>query len=48
MGLSIHSDEHFMKEALKQAKNAYDQGEIPVGAVVVANKQIIARAYNQT
>ncbi|QSE98981.1 nucleoside deaminase [Fulvivirga lutea] len=48
MGLSIHSDEHFMKEALKQAKLAYEQGEIPVGAVVVANKQIIAKAYNQT
>ena len=48
MGLSIHSDEHFMKEALKQAQLAYEQGEIPVGAVVVANNQIIAKAYNQT
>lgn len=48
MALSIHSDEHFMKEALKQAKIAYHEGEIPIGAVVVANKQIIARAYNQT
>lgn len=48
MDLSIHSDEHFMKEAYKQAQLAYEEGEIPVGAVVVANKQIIARAYNQT
>lgn len=48
MGLSIHSDEHYMKEALKQALLAEDAGEIPVGAVVVANNQIIARAHNQT
>jgi len=48
MALSIHSDEHFMREALKQAQQAGEDGEIPIGAVVVANKQIIARAYNQT
>ncbi|MTI22298.1 nucleoside deaminase [Fulvivirga sp. RKSG066] len=48
MSLTIHSDEHFMKEALKQARMAAEEGEIPIGAVVVANKQIIARAYNQT
>jgi len=46
--LSIHSDEHYMKEALKQAQMAYEEGEVPVGAVIVANNQIIARAYNQT
>ena len=46
--LSIHSDERFMKEALRQAQIAYDEGEVPVGAVVVANYQIIAKAYNQT
>ncbi len=46
--LSIHSDEHFMKEALKQALLSEQAGEIPVGAVVVANNQIISRAYNQT
>jgi len=46
--LSIHSDEHFMREALKEAKKAFDLGEIPVGAVVVCNNQIISRAYNQT
>jgi len=48
MVLSIHSDEYFMGEALKQAKLAFDEDEIPVGAVVVANNKIIARAYNQT
>lgn len=46
--LTIHSDEHFMREALKQALIAREEGEIPVGAVVVASNQIIARAYNQT
>ncbi|ELR68146.1 tRNA-specific adenosine-34 deaminase [Fulvivirga imtechensis AK7] len=47
MTLSIHSDEHYMREALKQALLAKEEGEIPVGAVVVANNRIIARAYNQ-
>ena len=48
MTLTIHSDEHFMKEALKEAQKAFDADEIPVGAVVVCNKQIIARAHNLT
>lgn len=47
MSLSIYSPERFMKEAWLQAKQAYDQGEIPVGAVVVANNRIIAKAHNQ-
>jgi tRNA(adenine34) deaminase len=46
--LSVHSDEHYMKEALKQAQLAYEIGEVPVGAVVVCNNKIIARAHNQT
>ncbi len=46
--LSIHSDEYFMKQALKEAEKAYQQDEVPVGAVVVCNKQIIARSHNQT
>ncbi len=45
--LSIFSDEHYMKQALEQAKLAFEEGEVPVGAVVVANKKIIARAHNQ-
>ncbi|MFN8416734.1 MAG: nucleoside deaminase [Cytophagaceae bacterium] len=48
MTLSIHSDEHYMREALKEARKAYDAGEIPVGAVVVSQNKIIARAHNQT
>ncbi len=39
--------ETFMREALKEAKKASDKGEVPVGAVVVFQNKIIARAYNQ-
>jgi tRNA(adenine34) deaminase len=46
--LSIFSDEYFMQEAYKQALYAKEEGEIPIGAVVVCNNKIIARAYNQT
>jgi len=42
------SDEYFMKKAFAEAVQAFDEGEIPVGAVVVANNKIIARAYNLT
>ena len=37
-----------MKRALKEAEIAYDKGEVPIGAVIVANNQIIARAHNLT
>ena len=43
----LHSDEAYMKEALKQAKYALEENEVPVGAVVVCNNKIISRAYNQ-
>jgi len=46
--LSIHSDEHFMKQALLEAEAAFEADEIPVGAVVVCRNRIIARAHNQT
>lgn len=46
--LSVNTDEHYMREALRQAQYAFDEGEIPVGAVVVSGNKIIARAYNQT
>ncbi len=48
MELTVFSDEHYMKEALKEAQYGAEEGEIPVGAVVVSNKRIIARAHNQT
>lgn len=46
MELNTHS--FFMKEALKEAVKAFDAGEVPVGAVVVCQNKIIARAHNQT
>ncbi|WP_143962745.1 nucleoside deaminase [Litoribacter populi] len=46
--MELYSHEYFMNEAFKQAKIAFEEGEIPVGAVVVCNNRIIARAYNQT
>ncbi len=46
--LTVNSDEHYMEQAIKQAKVAALKGEIPVGAVVVCQNKIIARAHNQT
>lgn len=43
--IQIH--EKFMKEALKQAKKAYQIGEAPIGCVIVQDGKIIARGYNQ-
>ncbi len=42
------SDEYFMREALKEAKEAFQQGEVPVGAVIVLNNRIISKAHNLT
>jgi len=42
------SDEYFMREALKEARKAFERDEVPVGAVVVAGNRIIARAHNLT
>jgi len=44
----VLSDEYFMNEALKEAQKAMDMEEVPVGAVVVNQNRIIARAHNQT
>ncbi len=40
-------DEHFMRQALVQAQTAFEEEEVPVGAVVVVNNRIISRGYNQ-
>lgn len=48
MPLSVFSDEFFMKEALKEARKAFEEDEIPIGAVIVCNNRIIARAHNLT
>ena len=45
--MELFNDEYFMREALKQAELAFEKDEVPVGAVVVVNNKIIARAYNQ-
>ena len=46
--LSVFSDESFMKKALQEAEIAYGEGEVPVGAVIVCNNVVIAKAHNQT
>src|SRR6185436_20234374 len=45
--IDLQSDHYFMGEALRQAQRAYDAEEVPVGAVVVREGRIIARAFNQ-
>ena len=46
--ITPYNDEYFMKQALQEAYKAYEQDEVPVGAIVVANNQIIARSHNFT
>jgi len=41
-------DTYFMKKALQEAEMAFDKGEVPVGAVIVVQDRIIARAHNLT
>ena len=41
------NDEYFMQQALKQAQIAFDEDEVPIGAVVVINNKVVARGYNQ-
>jgi len=45
--IDLHSDDYFMSEALREAMKAYRHGEVPVGAVLVRDGRVIARAYNQ-
>ena len=44
----MFTDEYFMKMALQEAQNAYEENEIPVGCVIVLDNRIIARAHNLT
>ena len=41
------TDEQYMQQALTEAQKAFDKEEVPVGAIIVMNNQIIARAHNQ-
>lgn len=43
----MSTDEQYMQQALRQAQQAFDEDEVPVGAVVVLGGRIIARGYNQ-
>ena len=45
---TIFDDDYFMKKALQEAEVAFEKGEIPVGAVIVVDNRIIARAHNLT
>ena len=46
--MNIMTDIDYMKQALAEAKKAFDEGEVPIGAVVVCKGRIIARAHNLT
>ena len=46
MEIKPFNDTYFMKQALAQAKKAYDKDEVPVGAIIVCDNQIIARSHN--
>jgi tRNA(adenine34) deaminase len=46
--LAPYDDTYFMKMALQEAQYAYEAGEVPVGAVIVVQNRIIARAHNLT
>ncbi|MFY7665326.1 nucleoside deaminase [Flavobacterium sp.] len=46
--IEVFDDEHFMRQALFEARQAYDRDEIPVGAVIVTKNTIIARGHNLT
>lgn len=45
--LILTEDEKYMKEAIKQARKAYDLGEVPIGCVIVHDGKIIGRGYNR-
>lgn len=44
----MFTEEYFMQQAFKQAEKGFEEGEVPVGAVIVCNDLIIAKAHNQT
>lgn len=48
MSIFDNEDEYFMQQALREAKVAFDEDEIPVGAVIACDGKIIARSHNNT
>jgi tRNA(adenine34) deaminase len=47
MSLLTNPDEYYMKKALNEAQNAFDEDEVPIGAIIVAKGKIIGKGYNQ-
>ncbi len=47
MTLQLARDEHFMRLALEEARLAFDEGEVPIGAILVWQDKVLARAHNQ-
>ncbi len=48
MSIFDNDDEYYMQQALREARTARDEDEVPIGAVIVSNNRIIARAHNNT
>ena len=48
MNILKNNHEYFMKMALKEAKSAYEEEEIPIGAVIVHNNKVISKGHNQS
>lgn len=48
MSIEIYSDEYFMRQAYQEAQRAFEEDEIPIGAVVVSKQKIIGRGHNLT
>jgi len=46
--MKAHSDEHWMRLALEEAEKAFQEDEVPVGAVIIQDEKIVARAHNST
>jgi tRNA(adenine34) deaminase len=48
LAAELYTDEYFMREAFIEAEKAYDEGEVPVGAVIVWKNRVIGRGHNLT
>ena len=46
--MDLFSDEYFMRQAILEAQKAFDKNEVPIGAIIVCENRIIARAHNLT
>lgn len=47
MSVEVFNDDYFMRQALYEAEQGAEEGEVPVGAIIVSNNKIIAKAHNQ-